>query len=105
MSWQDGVDLGWLLIGENQPLKDVNTTTKIDDFTAASKIQYKKYKYKYGQDWVGIWLGGLVPSWPVEQIDQYVSTVATIQYLIEPILGNCDRLDKNIDRKLLWIKT
>ena len=49
--------------------------------------------------------GGLVPSWPVEQIDQYVSTVATIQYLIEPILGNCDRLDKNIDRKLLWIKT
>ena len=48
--------------------------------------------------------GVLVPSWPVEQIDQYVSTVATIQYLIEPILGNCDRLDTNIDRKPLWIK-
>ena len=71
ISSQDGVDLGWLLIGENQPLKGVNTTTKIDDFTTASKMQYKKYKYKYEQGWVGIWqwcagaklAGGA--NWPV----------------------------------------
>ena len=97
ISSQDGVDLGWLLIGENQPLKDVNTTTKIDDSTKTN-TNMGRAKLVSGS-------GVLVPSWLVEQIDQYVSTVATIQYLIEPILGNCDRLDTNIDQKPLWIKT
>ena len=87
------MDLGWLLIGENQPLKDVNKTTKIDDST--------KTNTNMGRAELVSGSGVLVPSWPVEQIDQYVSTVATIQDLIEPILGNCDRLDTNIYQKLL----
>ena len=86
----------WLVVDWR---KDVNTTTKYMIFQL--QVKYNTRSTNMGRAELVAGSGGLVPSWPVEQIDQYVSTVATIQYLIEPILGNCDRLDTNTDRKPL----